>query len=107
MSLTNAPRPTPDFDVVLHSGEYLRVSEPFSDAGYGPVRHFLEYHQAYLFAEALAFEGALGDIDVMVPVPGTEVTAANSNGFPVVMGTIPAWKRVDLDQRIVHKDRVG
>lgn len=100
----NAPRPDPGFDVALRPGEYLRVSEPFSDAGYGPVRHFLSYPSAYTYAEALAFDGSLGDIDVMTPLPGTDITAENSNGFPVVMGTIPSWGRIDLEQRIVRKD---
>jgi hypothetical protein len=38
--------------------------------------------------------------------PGTpkEVTALNSNGFPVTLGVIPTWRPVSLLKRIKRKD---
>ena len=100
------PRPSDDFTVPLRRGEYFQVSDtrdPDDPEGDAP-RNFLHYGQAYLAAKGLGPAGTLGDIIVMAPGTPREVTALNSNGFPVSMGFIPTWTPVSLLDRIVRKD---
>ncbi|MET4143837.1 hypothetical protein [Arthrobacter sp. UYCo732] len=103
------PRPSADFAVPLRHGEYFSVEDTHDpdDPDREAPRNFLIYHQAYLAAKGLGPNGTLGDIIVMAPGTPREVTALNSNGFPVVMGTIPTWTPVSLLDRIVRKDADG
>lgn len=104
------PRPSDEFTVPLHCGEFFKVEDTrYPDDPYSreEPQHFLAYHQAYLAARRLGPGGTLGDIIVMVPGPLKEVTAMNSNGFPVVMGSITTWRPVSLLDRIKRKDSHG
>ncbi len=100
------PKPSDDFTVPLRPGEYFQVTETLDpdDPGREAPRHFLEYHHAYLAAKGLGPAGTLGDIVVMSPGTPREVTALNSNGFPVTLGVIPTWTPVSLLERIARKD---
>lgn len=104
------PRPSDGFTIHLRPGEFFQVSDtrhPNDPYSCEEPRNFLIYHQAYLAAKGLGPHGTLGDIIVMAPGKPQEVTALNSNGFPVVMGSIPTWRPVSLLDRIVRKDTDG
>lgn len=104
------PRPSNEFTVPLGAGEFFKVADTrYPDDPYSreEPQHFLAYHQAYLTARGLGPAGTLGDITVMVPGTPEEITALNTNGFPVVMGTIATWRPVSLLDRIVRKDSHG
>lgn len=106
MTNVHPPTPSDDFTVPLRPGEFFKVedtSDP-GDPGCAAPQHFLHYHQAYLAAKGLGPAGSLGDIIVMAPGTPKEVTALNSNGFPVTLGLIPTWTPVSLLDRIVRKD---
>ncbi|ACL42199.1 hypothetical protein Achl_4248 (plasmid) [Pseudarthrobacter chlorophenolicus A6] len=104
------PRPSTEFTIPLRPGEFFRVEDtrcPDDPYSRDEPQNFLTYHQAYEAAKGLGPHGTLGNITVMTPAPREEVTAANSNGFPVVMGTIPCWEPVSLLDRIKRKDTDG
>lgn len=104
------PRPSDEFAVQLRIGEFFKVEDtryPNDPYSREEPRNFLIYHQAYLAAKGLGPHGTLGDITVMAPGKMQQVTALNSNGFPVIMGSIPTWRPVSLLDRIVRKDSNG
>ena len=104
MTSAYPPTPSDDFTVPLRRSEFFRVNDTRYPAySREDPQNFLHYDQAYLAAKGLGPAGSLGDIIVMAPGTPKEVTALNSNGFPVTLGLIPTWTPVSLLDRIVRK----
>lgn len=93
----------------LNSDEFYQVREEIDKSeGSGrrtPAGNFLNYRDAYAAAWAKGVQGAIAEI-LIVKLRKTQITALDSDGNKIIMGTTHDFVRIPLKKRLIMESPV-